>query len=64
MDAIDHDILRSLQENGRMTNLELAKAVGLSPTILWKRARNVTADSKPEWAASRSMGVRVVSSSS
>src|SRR5262245_64588889 len=31
MDALDHDILRHLQENGRMSNLDLARAIGLSP---------------------------------
>ena len=41
MDAIDRDILRSLQENGRMTNLELAKAVGLSPTPTLRRVREL-----------------------
>jgi DNA-binding Lrp family transcriptional regulator len=41
MDAIDRDILRSLQENGRMTNLELARAVGLSPTPTLRRVREL-----------------------
>jgi DNA-binding Lrp family transcriptional regulator len=41
MDAIDRDILRSLQENGRMTNLELARAVGLSPTPTLHRVREL-----------------------
>jgi Lrp/AsnC family transcriptional regulator, leucine-responsive regulatory protein len=41
MDAIDRDILRSLQDNGRMTNLELAKAIGLSPTPTLRRVREL-----------------------
>jgi DNA-binding Lrp family transcriptional regulator len=41
MDSIDCDILRLLQENGRMTNLELAKAVGLSPTPTLRRVREL-----------------------
>lgn len=41
MDAIDRDILRSLQDNGRMTNLELARAVGLSPTPTLRRVREL-----------------------
>lgn len=41
MDAIDRDILRSLQQDGRMTNLELAKAVGLSPTPTLRRVREL-----------------------
>jgi Lrp/AsnC family leucine-responsive transcriptional regulator len=39
MDEIDRDILRYLQENGRMTNLELARAIGLSPTPTLRRVR-------------------------
>ena len=32
LDAIDRAILKALQENGRMTNAELAEKVGLSPS--------------------------------
>src|SRR5262245_64611794 len=39
MDALDHDILRHLQENGRMSNLDLARAIGLSPTPTLRRVR-------------------------
>jgi Lrp/AsnC family transcriptional regulator, leucine-responsive regulatory protein len=41
MDEIDHDILRHLQQNGRMSNLELAKAIGLSPTPTLRRVRRL-----------------------
>ena len=37
MDEIDRNILRYLQENGRMSNLELARAIGLSPTPTLRR---------------------------
>jgi Lrp/AsnC family transcriptional regulator, leucine-responsive regulatory protein len=39
MDEIDRDILRYLQEDGRMSNLELARAIGLSPTPTLRRVR-------------------------
>ena len=39
MDEIDRNILRYLQENGRMSNLELARAIGLSPTPTLRRVR-------------------------
>jgi DNA-binding Lrp family transcriptional regulator len=39
MDAIDRDILRHLQEDGRMSNLDLARAVRLSPTPTLRRVR-------------------------
>jgi Lrp/AsnC family leucine-responsive transcriptional regulator len=41
MDEIDRDILRHLQENGRMSNVELARAVGLSPTPTLRRVREL-----------------------
>jgi Lrp/AsnC family transcriptional regulator, leucine-responsive regulatory protein len=41
MDEIDHDILRHLQESGRMSNLELARAIGLSPTPTSRRVRRL-----------------------
>lgn len=31
MDAIDHEILRELQRDGRLSNQELAQRVGLTP---------------------------------
>jgi Lrp/AsnC family leucine-responsive transcriptional regulator len=39
MDAIDRDIMRHLQENGRMSNVELARAIRLSPTPTLRRVR-------------------------
>lgn len=39
MDEIDRTILRYLQESGRMSNLELARAIGLSPTPTLRRVR-------------------------
>jgi DNA-binding Lrp family transcriptional regulator len=41
MDGIDRDILRHLQDDGRMTNLDLARAVGLSPTPTLRRVREL-----------------------
>ena len=35
LDRIDLRILTHLQKNGRVTNVELAEAVGLSPTRAW-----------------------------
>jgi DNA-binding Lrp family transcriptional regulator len=32
MDALDHAILRRLQQNGRQTNRDLAEAVGIAPS--------------------------------
>ena len=41
MDAIDSRILRVLQEDGRLTNLELSERVGLSPSPCLRRVRNL-----------------------
>jgi Lrp/AsnC family leucine-responsive transcriptional regulator len=41
MDQLDRDILRHLQRDGRMTNVELARAVGLSPTPTLRRVREL-----------------------
>jgi Lrp/AsnC family transcriptional regulator, leucine-responsive regulatory protein len=41
MDKIDREILRHLQEDGRMSNLDLARAVGLSPTPTLRRVRQL-----------------------
>jgi Lrp/AsnC family leucine-responsive transcriptional regulator len=38
-DAIDRRILRALQRNGRMSNVELANEVGLSPSPCLRRVR-------------------------
>ena len=40
-DAIDRRILRHLQEDGRLTNAELAERVGLSPSPCLRRVRQL-----------------------
>jgi DNA-binding Lrp family transcriptional regulator len=39
LDAIDWKILKELQSNGRLTNVELAERVGLSPPPCLRRVR-------------------------
>lgn len=39
LDAIDRRILRALQRDGRLQNVELAKEVGLSPSPCLRRVR-------------------------
>src|ERR1700733_4402219 len=41
LDRIDRRILAALQANGRMSNLELAELVGLSPTPCGRRVRRL-----------------------
>ena len=41
MDAIDRNIIRTLQKNGRLSNQELADHVGLSPSPCLRRVRNL-----------------------
>ena len=41
LDAIDRKILRLLQGNGRLTNLELAEQVGLSPSPCLRRIKRL-----------------------
>ncbi|MCC7032278.1 MAG: Lrp/AsnC family transcriptional regulator [Acidobacteria bacterium] len=43
MDRIDFDILRSLQNNARLSNKELAARVGLSPSTCLERVRKLRA---------------------
>lgn len=43
MDAIDRAIIGHLQRNGRLTNLELADRVGLSPSPCLRRVRQLEA---------------------
>lgn len=43
-DRIDYKILRRLQENGRLTNAELARSVNLSPTPCLERVRRLEAE--------------------
>jgi Lrp/AsnC family transcriptional regulator, leucine-responsive regulatory protein len=42
-DSIDHRILRELQDNGRLTNVELAERVGLSPSPCLRRVKALEA---------------------
>lgn len=42
LDAIDLRILRTLQADGRISNLKLAEAVHLSPTAVLERVRRLT----------------------
>ena len=39
LDDIDRRILRTLQENGRIQNIELAEKVGLSPSPCLRRVK-------------------------
>ncbi|WP_299949633.1 Lrp/AsnC family transcriptional regulator [uncultured Ruegeria sp.] len=41
IDATDRKMIRALQENGRITNLDLAEAVNLSPSPCLRRLRNL-----------------------
>jgi DNA-binding CsgD family transcriptional regulator len=43
MDDVDHAILSHLQEDGRLTNLELAERIRLSPSATLRRVRNLEA---------------------
>ncbi|MFM2119879.1 MAG: hypothetical protein RL722_1347 [Pseudomonadota bacterium] len=42
LDRIDRRILRALQRDGRISNLDLAKEVQLSPTAVLERVRRLT----------------------
>src|SRR3954471_2185497 len=42
LDRIDRRILQVLQDDGRITNLKLAEAVGLSPTAVLARVQRLT----------------------
>ena len=44
LDRIDLRILACLQEDGRLSNLKLAEAVGLSPTAVLARVQRLTKD--------------------
>tara|TARA_R110002096_G_C14661942_1_gene728505 strand:+ start:33699 stop:34154 length:456 start_codon:yes stop_codon:yes gene_type:complete len=44
MDAIDRNIIRALQQDGRLSNQELADKVGLSPSPCLRRVRNLEKD--------------------
>ncbi len=42
LDLIDKKILKTLQENGRISNVELARVVGISPPPCLRRVRILT----------------------
>jgi Lrp/AsnC family leucine-responsive transcriptional regulator len=42
LDALDRKLLRLLQEDGRIANVELAERVGLSPTATSERVKRLT----------------------
>jgi Lrp/AsnC family leucine-responsive transcriptional regulator len=44
LDRVDRRILRTLQEDGRISNVELARKVGLSPTPCLERVRRLEGD--------------------
>jgi DNA-binding Lrp family transcriptional regulator len=44
MDAIDVEILRELQRDGRLSNQELAQRVGLTPSPCMRRVRQLEQD--------------------
>jgi len=44
LDRIDRQILRTLQKNGRIPNVELAREVNLSPTPCLERVRRLEKD--------------------
>ncbi|MEZ4462432.1 MAG: Lrp/AsnC family transcriptional regulator [bacterium] len=44
LDRIDFAILELLQENGRLTNKEIAAAVGLAPSSCFERVKRLTQD--------------------
>lgn len=41
LDDIDRRILAALQENARISNVELAEIVGISPSPCWRRVRDL-----------------------
>ena len=41
LDELDYRILRALQFNTRITNVQLAEEVGLSPSPCWNRLRSL-----------------------
>jgi len=41
LDEIDTRILRALQENARISNVDLADSVGISPSPCWRRVREM-----------------------
>lgn len=44
MDAVDHQIIAELQRDGRLSNVELADHIGLSPAPCLRRVRRLESD--------------------
>lgn len=44
LDAVDQDILRLIQNEGRITNARLAEALSLSETPCWRRLKRLEAE--------------------
>ncbi|WP_269532144.1 Lrp/AsnC ligand binding domain-containing protein [Chitinimonas sp. BJYL2] len=44
IDRIDRKILRELQDDGRIANVDLARKIGLSPTACLERVKRLTRD--------------------
>ena len=40
LDSIDIKILNELQRNGKISNIDLSKKVGLSPNALFRKGKN------------------------
>lgn len=53
IDRIDRKILRALQAEGRLTNIELAERVALSPTATAERVKRLTRDGYIEGYSAR-----------
>jgi Lrp/AsnC family leucine-responsive transcriptional regulator len=41
LDRYEREILKALQEDGRLTNQDLARRVGLSPSACWRRVKGL-----------------------
>jgi Lrp/AsnC family transcriptional regulator, leucine-responsive regulatory protein len=53
LDRIDRKILRALQDDGRLTNIELAEKVALSPTATAERVKRLTREAYIEGYSAR-----------
>lgn len=49
LDRIDRNILNELQKDGRISNVELSKRVGLSPTPCLERVRRLERQGFIQW---------------
>ena len=62
LDATDRRIIRALQRNGRMTNLDLADEVGLSPSPCSRRVQKLeegsSAKTEKQWSRVAPTGER------